>query len=238
MRRSTHRPVSSKVIVGVIVGALLVTACGSAAPSSVPSTTLGPTPSPTPGSTASPTPSPSAQALAIAMSDVARDPASLADAQAAAAAINAFGFDLYRALTASGDNVVLSPASVAIALGMARTGARGLTATEMDTVLHDVASDDHAGWLNGLDQALASRTTTFTDDEGTAHDQTLELANAYFAQQGFDFELRLPGRARRAVRSRGPYRRLRAGRRGGPGPDQRVGQRADPGTDPGGPAAG
>lgn len=188
MRRTTHRPVSSRLIVGGIVGALLVTACGSAAPSSVPSATSIPAVSATPSQTASPSPSASAQALAITMSDAARDPASSADARAAAGAINAFGFDLYRAMAASGDNVVLSPASVAIALGMARVGARGLTATEMDVVLHDVASDDHAGWLNGLDQALASRTTTFTDDEGTAHDQTLELANAYFAQQGFDFE--------------------------------------------------
>lgn len=192
MRRSTHRPVSSQVIVGVIVSSLLVVGCGSAATSSVPSASPSPTPrptaSPTTAPTASPTPTTSAPALALAMSDVARDPAEFADAEAAAEAINAFGFDLYRALTATGDNIVLSPASVAIALGMARTGARGQTASEMDAVLYDVAADDHAGWLNALDQALATRTTTFTDDEGTSHDQTLELANAYFAQQGFDFE--------------------------------------------------
>lgn len=188
MRRSTRRPVSPRFTAWVIVGALLVAGCGTAATSSAPPATSIPTPIASPDPTTSPTPSATAQALAIAMSDVARDPASIADARAAAGAINAFGFDLYRAMAASGDNVVLSPASVAIALGMARTGARGQTASEMDAVLRDVASDDHAGWLNGLDQALASRSTTFTDDEGTPHDQTLELANAYFAQRGFDFE--------------------------------------------------
>jgi serpin B len=188
MRRSTHRPAGSRIAVAIILGAMIVTACGPAAPSPTVSAVPTPSASVTPSRAPSPSPSASAQALAIAMSEVARDPAGIADAQAAAAAINAFGFDLYRALAATGDNVVLSPASVAIALGMARTGARGLTATEMDAVLHDVASDDHPGWLNGLDQALASRTTTFTDDEGTPHDQTLELANAYFAQRGFDFE--------------------------------------------------
>jgi serpin B len=119
---------------------------------------------------------------------VPRANATVDDAKAAAAAINDFGFDLHRRLSEKSGNLVFSPASVAIALGMARAGARGETAAQMDTVLRGVASDDHAAWLNGLDQALATRSGTFEDDEGNAHELTLDIANAYFAQRDYAFE--------------------------------------------------
>ena len=48
----------------------------------------------------------------------------------AATAVNAFGLDLYARLAATPGNLVVSPASLAIALSMARAGARGATATE------------------------------------------------------------------------------------------------------------
>jgi serpin B len=110
------------------------------------------------------------------------------DATSGAAAVNAFGFDLYR-LTTSGDkNLVLSPASIALALAMARAGARGDTAAEMDAVMHDAASDEHAAWLNALEAALASRSGTFTDLQGEEHELLLRIANAPFAQRGMTLE--------------------------------------------------
>ncbi len=126
--------------------------------------------------------------MSLASSDVARAKVSPDDAAAAAASINAFGLELYRAMTADNDNLVFSPASIALALGMARAGARGTTAAEMDTVLHGVASDDHAAWLNALDQALAGRNGTFNDASGGQVPLTLRIANTSFAQQGMTLE--------------------------------------------------
>jgi serpin B len=58
----------------------------------------------------------------------------------------------------------------------------------MDAVMHVVASDDHAGWLNALDQALAARSGTFKDEGGKELPVTLRIANAPFAQQGMPLE--------------------------------------------------
>ena len=191
--RRVHAHSASRLMTWLTVLALIVTACTGSAPSGSPTTTGAPA---SPASSASPTPtpaptsaaSPSAAAIELAKAAVPRAAATIDDARAAAAAINAFGFDLHRALAAEGTNIVASPTSIAIALGMARIGARGATAREMDAVLSDLATDEHAAWLNGLDQALAGRTRTFTDDEGTAHDQTLDISNASFAQRDLTFE--------------------------------------------------
>ncbi len=125
--------------------------------------------------------------LAVAKADLARASSDPADANLAAAAINAFGLELFRQSgSAAGDgldNSVVSPASIVVALAMARAGASGQTATEMDTVLHDVATADHAGWLNALDAALATRTGSFPDFSGKSRAVTLRIANALFVQQ-------------------------------------------------------
>jgi serine protease inhibitor len=121
--------------------------------------------------------------MALAKAEVPRTVVPAGDATAAAGALNAFGLDLLRAMQADG-NAVVSPASIAIALGMARAGARGETATEMDAVLHDIAAEDHPTWLNALDAALASRTGTFKDANGKDQPVTLRIANAPFAQTG------------------------------------------------------
>ncbi|TQF01767.1 serpin family protein [Kitasatospora acidiphila] len=67
-----------------------------------------------------------------------------------AAGTEAFGLDLYR--TVGGQrNMVLSPAGLASALGMALPGARGTTAREMSTVLHtDLPADRYAMALGAL----------------------------------------------------------------------------------------
>jgi serpin B len=124
----------------------------------------------------------------LAIANVPRASASLADAIAASNGINDFGLELFRSAVASDVNAVLSPASIAIALGMARAGARGATAAEMDAVLREVASDDHAAWLNALDQALSSRSGTYPDANGDDQEVTLRIANAPFAQRGLRIE--------------------------------------------------
>lgn len=117
----------------------------------------------------------------LAQADVPRASADPAFASDAATAINAFGVELYLRIAAGDGNVVVSPASIAVAL---RAGARGDTAIEMDAVLHDLATDDHAAWLNTLDAALASRTGTFPDANQESQPVTLRIANAPFSQRG------------------------------------------------------
>lgn len=122
---------------------------------------------------------------AVAMGTAPRTSAPPEDATRAADAINAFGFELLAAATKPGDNAVLSPASIVLALAMARPGARGDTAAQIDTVLRDVATDGHASWLNALDAALATRSGTFQDNAGKDTSVTLRIANTTFAQRDY-----------------------------------------------------
>ena len=140
------------------------------------------------GDTTGPPSDQTTSGAAVAQADVPRASASPADAKEAGAALEAFGLDLYRALAPGQTNMVFSPTSIALALAMARAGAEGQTAVEMDAVMHDLASDDRAGYLAALDQALASRNRTFTDGAGEELPVTLRIANAPFAQEGMPLE--------------------------------------------------
>ena len=162
----------------------------TSAPSGVPSAAPSPTSQRTAGQ-ATPVPAPPSQepaALELAKADTARAEFDPDAAVAAASAVNAFGLDLYRELAARDGNLMVSPTSIATALGMARAGARGDTATELDEVLYEAASKAHAGWLNSLDLALAQRSGTYTDSAGLEHAVSLELANALFGQSGLPLE--------------------------------------------------
>jgi serpin B len=156
----------------------LVAGCGSTSPTVTPSSTAGP--SGAPADTGS-------IELAVA-NGIAHLAGSPADAASAGAALNAFGLDLYARVRTSDGNLVVSPASIALALAMARAGARGTTASEMDAVLHDLASDEHAAWVAALDLALNARTGTFQDQGGQPQDVTLRIANASFAQRGLTLQ--------------------------------------------------
>jgi serpin B len=134
--------------------------------------------------------------IELARSSVARAPADPAAARTAAASINAFGLDLLRAMLAEGTidrtaNTVFSPTSIALALAMARAGARGETAGQMDAVLHTSGWDELATGLNALDQALGTRNGTWQDPDylgSTAHELTLRIANSAFTQRDWDIE--------------------------------------------------
>ncbi len=137
--------------------------------------------------TAAPT-LPAPPGIELARADVARSTADPGRAGAAAEAINAFGLELYARMATEPGNLVLSPASVAIALSMARAGARGTTADEMDAVLRDLGSDEFAEAINALDAALAARNGTFEDATGEQHRVTLRIANALFAQRNLELQ--------------------------------------------------
>jgi len=135
-----------------------------------------------------PTPTPRPAAVDVAISNVPRAAAAPAEAKKAATAINAFGLDLLESAGRAGANLIFSPTSIAIALAMARAGARGETAAQMDTVLRSAGADKLAAAMNALDAALATRSGTFNGPDGDPLDVTLRIANATFAQQGMPIE--------------------------------------------------
>jgi serpin B len=131
----------------------------------------------------SPAPSGAAPSTEVLQAKLARAATTPADAEAAARAVNAFAVDIHRRLGATGGNLVFSPSSIAIALAMARAGARGETAAEMDRVLRSLGADDHAAAANALDAALNSRSGSFKDGAGEPVDLTLRIANTAFGQR-------------------------------------------------------
>jgi serpin B len=174
----------------LIASVLFLSACVGS-PGVSPGPTAGPTgaPSPSPTVAPSPTASPLVGTIQPVRSDLARATVDPKLASQAADAVNTFGLDLYRRLAGGSGNIVLSPASVAIALSMARLGAVGQTAAEMDTVLHDLGADSLADAANALDAALAARSGTFADSAGVDQDVLLRIANAEFVQ--FDMPLQV-----------------------------------------------
>jgi serpin B len=183
-RRTPHLSLSIAIAVAIS------TACTGALPSPAdPSPSASPTPGERPSPSLGATPSiPGIEGIVLAKSDVPRADASAADARSGAAAVNAFGFDLYTRVAEPGENMVFSPASIILALGMARTGARGETASEMDAVMHGAAAEGSEAWLNGLDRELAKRTKSFAGFGDRPQEVTLRIANTQFAQFGLDLE--------------------------------------------------
>jgi serpin B len=172
MLRRTSSHASLRTALAIAAVALIAAACGSTAATGAPSASPSPelSASPSAGPTASPsvtwTPNPSAAAVAY---DILMGQAKLAapandSGKAAAAEINDFGFDLFRRLDSKG-NLVASPASIALALGMVRAGAKGTTATQMDTVLHSFGAAGQSAEIVALIDQLEAQ-TMYVDKDG------------------------------------------------------------------------
>ena len=73
---------------------------------------------------------------------------------------------------------------------MARAGAKGETASQMDAVLHTTGWDALGPGLNALEQALASRNATWQDEyhDPPTRELALRIANASFAQRDWAIE--------------------------------------------------
>jgi serpin B len=107
---------------------------------------------------------------------------SVAKAEGATAASNAFGFDLYARIKRDGENLVCSPFSAAVALNMASAGARGQTRAEMLSVLHvdPLRTAETQASFGGLLRALNARDGT----KGLA----LHVADRLWGQSGIGFK--------------------------------------------------
>ncbi len=125
--------------------------------------------------------------LALAYSAVDRAAADPRAAKAIGTSLAAFGVDLYRQFPPTG-NLIFSPASVGLAFGMARAGAKGGTATEIDHVFHTTGWDAFGSGLNALDQALAARNATWMDPDGLTKFLAVRIANAVFVQRNWAIE--------------------------------------------------
>jgi serine protease inhibitor len=124
---------------------------------------------------------------------VARETPTQAPVKETVAGMTAFGYDLYRASADPAANTVLSPMSIAYAFGMARAGARGATADQLDRVFGFPAGGPHAA-LNVLSQTLAtidgpppssSRGPANDHKAGVPAPPLVAIANALFVQDGF-----------------------------------------------------
>jgi serpin B len=124
---------------------------------------------------------------------VARETPTQAPVKETVAGMTAFGYQLYKASADPAANTVLSPMSIAYAFGMARAGARGVTADQLDRVFGFPAGGPHAA-LNVLSQKLAtidgppppsSRGTASKDKGRPPAPPLVAIANALFVQNGF-----------------------------------------------------
>jgi serpin B len=163
-----------------LLALILVAGCSSATPS----------PSTAPGASGIPVITPGSDGIALAAVSLPRLATTSDDAARAGDAVNAFGLDLYAKLVAADPqaNLVVSPASIQVALAMARAGAKGKTAEEMDTVMHGLGADANAAWVAALDKSLNGKTATFKDALNEDQEVTLRSVNAPFAQQGYPLE--------------------------------------------------
>jgi serine protease inhibitor len=112
-------------------------------------------------------------------------PGNAAAAADAASAVDALGFDLLH--YAGSGNAVLSPASVALAVAMARAGAADETATQMDTVLHGLWTSGGGSGIASFDRALNGLSGSFVDAMGSTQTVELHVANASYAQRNLAF---------------------------------------------------
>lgn len=97
------------------------------------------------------------------------------DAVAAAASVNAFGFELHAAVAEAGQNTVTSPLSASVLLSMVAAGAGGTTAEEMIGLLR-------------LDGPRDTRNAALLADLVDTEDVTLSMANSLWAAEGHPFE--------------------------------------------------
>src|SRR6266545_50040 len=107
------------------------------------------------------------------------------DSQALVDGNNAFALDIYQTLRTQDGNLILSPFSISLALGMTYAGARGETESQMSNTLHfDLPQGQLHPAFNALDQELATRGKAKSDEQEPLQ---LKIANAIWAEQTYPF---------------------------------------------------
>ena len=126
------------------------------------------------------------------MAKVARAVPADASVEETVEGLLAFGHDVHERIAEPSTNTVVSPFSIALAFGMARAGAAGDTADEIDAVLH-FPPEVHEG-LNALEQGIVSADgPPPLPEPGATRDPGAEpqppvvaVANGLFVQEGVE----------------------------------------------------
>ena len=129
-------------------------------------------------------------AAAVAVPVAARV-AATADPGLAGQAISAFGLDLFtsvRATSQPGDNVTVSPASVAYALAMLEPGSVGLAQSQLRTLLRIEDPVAFHSSMNALQRDLEARAPTAFSPGDDPGEVLMRIANAAYLQHGYPFE--------------------------------------------------
>lgn len=126
--------------------------------------------------------------LELVKSDLGRstgDPDAIAGV---VASLHALAGGLYGGLATEPGNVVLSPYSVAVALGMTLPGAGGRTAAEMRDVLGVTGDARFHGGVNALTAHVEGLAGTQDRADGSRAELALDGANQLYGQQGVGWE--------------------------------------------------
>ncbi len=126
------------------------------------------------------------------MAKVARAVPADASVEETVEGLLAFGHDVHDRIAEPSTNTVISPFSIALAFGMARAGAAGDTADEIDAVLH-FPPDVHEG-LNALEQGIVSadgppplpEPGATRDPDADPQPPVVAVANGLFVQEGVE----------------------------------------------------
>ena len=127
----------------------------------------------------------------VSLSDDRRREAPAADPGVAGAATLAFGSDLFAAVASGadrGDNVVVSPASIAIALAMLEPGATGEARRQIRELLRIKDPNGFHASMNALERNLEARVAQAFNEGEEPGEVVVRIANAAYLQQGFPFE--------------------------------------------------
>ena len=109
------------------------------------------------------------------MTEATQPPRALAGSTAEA--VNLFGVDLLRELGTDGENVVISPLSVAIALSMLSNGADGEGRAELERALY----------VNGSEDERNTELAALLSDIAAGEDVDVRVAQSLWAMEGFPF---------------------------------------------------
>jgi len=156
-----------RFLAGALI-AVLVASCGTEAPSSA-----------------------SGDVSALQAADVDREaPPADAPVDVTVEGMTAFGYDFYRASAEPAENMVFSPLSIAYAFAMARAGARGDTADQIDDVLHYPTDGLHAAF-NAITRELVTTagpprqpSPSVARTPGQSAPPVLSITNGLFVQEG------------------------------------------------------
>ena len=128
--------------------------------------------------------SPDREEHLVALPDRAKPSATESEVDDLVRGNSAFAFDLYRELSSEDGNLLYSPYSISIALGMTYAGARGETERQMaDTLYFSLPQDTLHTAFNALYHHLDSRSGGKGDDSAFR----LKVANALWGRQDYQF---------------------------------------------------